>query len=86
MGILVSNKTCFPAHFQALSQCLLLLAHPPSVSEDVMGIHLAYRGPTCVYQYMFKLVLDIIQKYFCFFFYKNTKKKCNDPDFMSRTK
>jgi hypothetical protein len=40
-----SNETCFPARFEALSQCLLPLTHPHSASSSVVGVHLVIADP-----------------------------------------
>jgi hypothetical protein len=40
-----SNETGFPARFEALSQHLLQLAHPPGASANVVGVHLAVMDP-----------------------------------------
>jgi hypothetical protein len=48
----VSNETGFPARFEALSQHLLSLAHPPGASTGVVGVHLVVADPLCI-RYMF---------------------------------
>jgi hypothetical protein len=70
-----SNETGCSARFEALSLCLLLpLAHRPNAFIDVMEVHLAIVDPDLCNMHVL-LVVDIIQKWFCFLIQKYQKNE-----------
>jgi hypothetical protein len=73
----VSNETGFPTCFEALYQHPLPLTHPLGASVGVMEVRPAIMDP-CLRHIHVYLVLDIIQKYFCFLIQKYKKIKKNE--------